>query len=105
MPPELAELVFRAATPEAIDNSCAQRLRSRGWTVFRPPGWETFAQLRKRLGISRPTFHRRMKARRELGIEVYRGQSGRVIKVKSNPVADGFLRSAIRKRPKIEKKR
>jgi hypothetical protein len=86
-------LAVQATSHDDIDAWCVKRLLQRGYIVRMRGPWETPAQICRRLRISRSKFCRRWKRypRPNHG-EIQRGEKGRLVMLRSDPILDLFLR-------------
>jgi hypothetical protein len=86
-------LKILSANDEEIDLFCIRRLESRGYLIESAGPWETRSQICHRLCISESKFDRRIERfPRPKVSEIEIGPAGRLIRLRSNPPLDRFLK-------------
>lgn len=79
-------------TIDALVNAAIDLLRREGFQVVAASdAWETPGKTRMRLGIKAATFSNLLRAPDCPAFQAIRGASGRILKLKCNPVLEGWL--------------
>lgn len=88
--------VSLSGSPVALERWALAFLLGRGFRLVKPgEGWESPAQICRRLRISRTVFAERMQSHRMPHAEFLRDQGGQVVSIASTPTFDAWLSGVV----------